>query len=422
MRVKCHSCAAGYTLPESKLRAGRKLQFSCRRCGARIQVEVPEQGQDGADTELARSRLGSSLSGLSERPRFAPAVKDGAQPASTGARRRVSGTQRQAPSAPSEPVVRNEDALTAVPAARESTDAVRQREESRLQDSVTATRSEQAVRWFVANEDGSYKKWRGADLEVAINGGLVGAETLVWRKGMAEWLPADETDEWRALYEQRGDAKPAAPEPPAEREAAEEAVEPTQAMSTLDAADSAGHATVADSHDPVAADDAAATVAGTSRPATDQRAVSLPIVRPRSGQRSPRRERSTGRAMADTHQPATHEPAAGASGFADDRSGGTPIDPGAGGQDKRWAPATDTYTGPRGRFTHRIGSESERAALLAHVDREQNLNRALRRWQWIALGTAGAALIAFMLAFYALIGWQGAAERAADRVVTESRK
>ncbi len=71
--------------------------------------------------------------------------------------------------------------------------------------------------------------------------------------------------------------------------------------------------------------------------------------------------------------------------------------------DSAWAPATDTYIGPRDRFTRRLGSDAQRQELLAQVDRERSMLRQLRFWQWIALGCACAAIVAFGLTVYALI-------------------
>ncbi|HAN32748.1 MAG TPA: hypothetical protein DCQ06_14235 [Myxococcales bacterium] len=45
MRVTCEHCQAGYTLPDRKLKPGRRVQFECRHCGQRIVVKVPEQAQ-----------------------------------------------------------------------------------------------------------------------------------------------------------------------------------------------------------------------------------------------------------------------------------------------------------------------------------------------------------------------------------------
>jgi len=399
MRVKCHSCAAGYTLPESKLRPGRRLQFSCRRCGARIQVAIPDK-DEAEDAEepaqsAARSRMGSSLSGLSERPRFAPARK------------------------PSSPAIAKVGAPVPAP-SRPDTEAVKAREKERLAGSVKATRSEEAVRWFVANEDGSYKKWRASDLDVAMRGGLVAADTLVWRKGMAEWLPADETDEWRDIYEETAPDKAEEPAAPDDNLGAEQPA-PTRAMSVVDdppaEADTEPPDEPEDDADTDGAGhrfDQAATVAGAVRPKTNQRAVSLPIVRNRT---SGAHEAADGRPQRGELRPRSGN----ADGFGGrPRSAGTPMDPGPRSRDDgNWAPATDTYTGPRGRLTHRIGSEGERASLLAHIDREQSLQRNLRRWQWISLATATGALLAFLLALYAMLGWQEAAQHAADCQATE---
>lgn len=424
MRVKCHNCTAGYTLPESKLKPGRRLQFSCRRCGSRIVVAVPDSGA----TEAVRSKIGSKLTGTGSaaigRPSFAPAAR-----ASSPAVRRASSSENRRASVPSPAANASRPAFKAAaqssPAVREreSTDAIRDREESRLAGSVSETRSEKSVRWFVANEDGSYKKWQARDLEVAIRGGLISPETLLWRKGMDGWLAADETPEWRQLYEETG--SPDSTKPPADdrvpvgravsRVSGRVAIEARAAAEAADDVPSPRRATphpdLMDEATDAADDEAHASVAGSATADEAQRSVSLPIVRPRQATGMRRSKLQRRQRDASSLKPRGGD---GDSFTNNDRSTGTPLDQGDRDGSGKWAPATDTYTGPRGSHTHRIGSEGERAALLGHIEREQRLARSVRNWQWIALGTAAAATLAFVLCFYALLNWQRAAEAPLD--------
>lgn len=48
MRVQCEQCASTYTLPDSRLTPGRRVQFQCRHCQHRIVVAVPELAESGA--------------------------------------------------------------------------------------------------------------------------------------------------------------------------------------------------------------------------------------------------------------------------------------------------------------------------------------------------------------------------------------
>lgn len=43
MRVQCDHCGSSYTLPEARVAPGRRLQFQCRHCDHRIQVQVPAE-------------------------------------------------------------------------------------------------------------------------------------------------------------------------------------------------------------------------------------------------------------------------------------------------------------------------------------------------------------------------------------------
>jgi hypothetical protein len=47
MRVQCEQCASTYTLPDSRLTPGRRVQFQCRHCHHRIVVAVPELAESG---------------------------------------------------------------------------------------------------------------------------------------------------------------------------------------------------------------------------------------------------------------------------------------------------------------------------------------------------------------------------------------
>jgi len=412
MRVKCQNCTAGYTLPEPKLKAGRRLQFSCRRCGSRIVVVVPEASEDGEDAAAAPKKA------VTSRPSFAPAPRAGrasgavaasggkpAGPGKTGPRRdKLLSGGRASPSGgvPSAPT-------------REPTDAIRQREEKRLAGSVSQTRSEKSIRWFVANEDGSYKKWQARDLEVAIRGGLISPETLLWRKGMNGWIAADETPEWRQLYERHepraNESAPPQPAGPA-ADAADDRVpelpeeRPGGDSQHLSGANEAEPTELSDVVRPGEAGDEDVSVAGAGRVNTGQRSIPMPVVQvdePEDATPAPRRPNKLRK-----RAPKKLRNAARKSGFHKaQRSGGTPMDRGEGPDgDKKWAPATDTYTGPRGNYTHRLGGEGERQALLAQVEREHGMQRSLRTWQWISLATAAGALIAFAFASYLLMNWQ----------------
>ncbi len=71
--------------------------------------------------------------------------------------------------------------------------------------------------------------------------------------------------------------------------------------------------------------------------------------------------------------------------------------------DGAWAPATDTYVGPRDGFTRRVGDAMDRERLLAMVGAENRAQAELRRWQWIGLGASMAAILGLALGAWATL-------------------
>ncbi len=425
MQVKCAQCNAGYTLPAERLVPGRRVQFACRHCGERIVVQVPnDAGAEPVQPAAAPARRGPD-----------PLARPLAEP--------------QVEARPDEP------------------------------------------RWFVAAPDGSHRKLAESELEAEIRAGAVTGETLVWRKGLAEWLPAAATERWQAIVAALEVAPDAATvDDPALAEVAMAASPGGQRVRRqTDLAFAAslpvgGHSTRADSggaegetrwgiaavgdddggshdagsHDGGSRDGgsqareaeaaalAASQVAGLSGHDASQAAVSLPVVRaarldapaaqrsrerlserrmPSAGHRLPAHRadpvsrgssqdpRSSqgaapGGAAAHGHAHAVHAAAAAHPSAAP--MAGSPRDPavqprdgGEAGSDGLWAPATDTYVGPRDNFTRRLGGSNERDLLLAHVERERSGQRELRRWQIATLAASCVALIGLAIAGAAMM-------------------
>ena len=71
--------------------------------------------------------------------------------------------------------------------------------------------------------------------------------------------------------------------------------------------------------------------------------------------------------------------------------------------DGAWAPATDTYVGPRDGFTRRVGDAQDRERLLAMVGAESRAQAELRRWQWIGLGASLAAIVGLAIGAWATV-------------------
>lgn len=361
MRVTCGNCQAGYTVPDDKLKAGRRLQFNCRHCNERVVVH-PQAASPSASAAVA------------------PAV-----------------TSRE-------------------------------------------------PRWFVANADGSYQKLAESEVHSLVAAGALAGETLVWRKGFGEWAPAAETEPWAGLLASRSkEVSAPAPRPaPARRGARISSGARNVGVSSAAAAaparkprpirqndrpepsirpsSSAGpggtrrrrrktdRGLAAPGPDAEATSSAVeersqVSVVGAAAPHNGQQAVSLPIVRPKRGS-----------SAATKARPAATAAAAAAAGdrFAPSaQPQGTPMDGNDGNDPTDWAPATDTYIGPRDKFTRRLGSEAQRDALLEQVDRETRLRRDLQRWQWVALGTACVAIVSLSLAIFAFMAQREAEGTAA---------
>lgn len=134
MRVLCEKCTAAYTLPDARLVPGRLVQFTCRHCHERITVAVPASG---AATTASPAPVAAAVPAPSPAP--APAAKSA--PASSD--------------------------------------------------------DEDGVVWFLAGKDSQPERRSGAEIAAAIAARTVRSQTLLWRKGMAEWQPAGALTEWQ---------------------------------------------------------------------------------------------------------------------------------------------------------------------------------------------------------------------------------
>lgn len=368
MHVRCEHCHAGYTLPAEKLTPGRRVQFNCRHCSQRIVVQVPA----------------------------------------------------------AEPV-----AEAPTPAADE-------------------------VRWFVAAADGSYRKLADSELERAIAAGEIDAQQLIWSKGFDEWLPVSETARWRERFgavdapapadatshDARPVSEPAAAdqvprrvrrttevglgeaaatgsEPlgePIHRAAAQPEPEATQLADALspEPEDVTREQAVAGGDD----DDGLgqSTIAGVGSSDASQAAVSLPIVRaaPPPGRAdsglhrvrprlSPRGAARRSGLQESRPSPAVQQPVADAHSAHGHAQPHPAAHPGSAEGDLAWAPATDTYIGPRDNFTRRLGSAAERDALIAQVEAGRRHRSEIQRWQAVTIAACGVAFLALLLAAWAML-------------------
>ncbi len=334
MRVQCDQCASTYTLPDSRLTPGRRVQFLCRHCQHRIVVAVPEQAHSGEvpTAEVARAPTGA-----------------------------------------------------------------------------------QAM-WFVVLEQGQQRL--GTDgVRAAIDGGTIGAETLMWRKGFGEWKRAGEIDEWAAAVHgaQGGAARTATPaynQPP-------EIAAPTMAPPAngqVFAAQVAGAASIFRGHAHASDQSQIAVAMPVIRPSAEptghgqESRRGLQRLEPRAAAASPRREATRPR---DDAKGRVQEANTARGNESSERSKGNAVK-------GRWSPATDTWTGPKGNVTRRVPEEQRQALLrqVAEDDAEQRITDATeameaasaeaRSWRLVAAAALAAALVAAAVALFAIVKWRHA--------------
>lgn len=396
VRVQCEQCGSTYTLPDSRLQPGKRVQFACRHCQHRIVVSVPEGPAAGAASEQAT-------------PVARPASPQPARPASP---------QQALPGQP---------ARVPLPAN---------------------------VMWFVASPSGQQQRMGADGIQHGIATAAITADTLLWRKGMGEWLRAGDTPEWSASFEARPSTDAYAPAVPAQ---AKPALAPTRPEP---ARPQPARSQPAPAPEPaVAAGGHVAGVASVHRDATsvDQRAVALPVIKVEeaAAETKPSPARPAGQSQGarssglETARPVGEIAkraessllrAGQAAARADDgretavhdviqpdriAHAGKVLD----SKDKKgpWSPATDTYTGPRGNVTRRVPEDVRQAAMEAvdseadEADRQAEAQAAtlaaveagVRPWRTLAVGAAAAAVVALALAALAAIQWRQAA-RALD--------
>lgn len=343
MRVQCEQCGSSYTLPDSRLTPGRRVQFQCRHCQHRIVVAVPEQAHSG---EL--------------HPAEAVSPPQGAR----------------------------------VPAGAQ-------------------------VMWFVVLEEGQ-QRLSSDGVRAAIDGGTIGPETLMWRKGFGEWKRAGEIEEWSAAVQGAHSGAPRSATP-AYSQPPEIAAPPMLAPALIAPAN--GHVSA------VQVAGAASIFRGHPHPSDpSQIAVAMPVIRPTSeptghGQESRKGlQRLEPRGAPTSLRRETARPKDDAKARTLDASparGNESSDrgPGDGGKG-RWHPATDTWTGPKGNVTRRVPEEQRQALLrqVAEDDAEQRVADATetgaaaradaRLWRMVAAAALAAALVAAAVALFAIVKWR----------------
>lgn len=336
MRVTCDHCAASYTLPDSRLTPGRRVQFLCRHCQNRIIVDVPEAGASGAET--------------TQKPSVAPRI---AQP------------------------------LAAARPAKLSNN----------------------VMWFVVGADGQQQRIAADGVRQSIQQGEITADSLLWRRGMGEWLRAIEIAEWTSLFPA---AVASAPVVFAAVEALKPALNrtpsrpllgesPCNISAEIDVAKVAGASSVVRNLNNMHGDASQVAVA---MPVIrfEAEPVEVPVQRAGSGLRR--------------HEPGQRANAQPRPVIANDTSLQDPlIQDSRGDPNSRWSPATDTYTGPRAAFTRRL-NEDLRQALLAEVDAKEADMRAgiandqVQLWRRVATFALVAAAVSVLIALFAVIRWR----------------
>ncbi len=414
MRVTCGNCQAGYTVPDDKLSAGRRLQFNCRHCGERVVVEpiVAKRPASGAIAPTAASR----------EPRWFVAGADGSYQklAESEARSLIEagalsgetlvwrkGFGEWAPASQTEPwasLLIERQRMAQPPAAQPQPPAARAPQPQVASAHAAAPRP--ATQQPASPRQSSVRAGV-APVAVAPHAAAPHAIAPHAIAPAASAVPAGTAPDIGEPMS-RAEAGAASPRPDASLGRRRRRITDRGL-----AAPSAG-ANAGEAGDEVAG----RSVVGMTAQRGAQRAVSLPIVRPSRGPSGSHMAQVSQASQAGQAGPANRANPANhgrsAQRFSPSaQAHGTPMDANQADDGTAWAPATDTYIGPRDRFTRRLGSELEREALLGQVDRETKLRRDLRRWQWVALGTACIATLAFSLAIFALMNQRDAEQVAA---------
>jgi hypothetical protein len=364
LRVKCDNCGSSYTLPDSRLVPGKRVQFLCRNCQHKIVVEVPAESVDAGATSVAS---------VVRPPSGGHAPQPVAQPAA-----------RPRPAAAPVPANRVPVRGTADPPATGAAPHLRQPPPARTSQPVPVN-----VMWFVASNGGQQQRMSADGVKAGIENGTVHADTLLWRKGYAEWTRAAETAEWGSHV-----GRPVHRAQPAAQAAAGEH------LSVQVAAAASLHCT-----------------------SSSQVAVALPVVRAPLGEDAPHPVASTEAYHASNRpEPSprarlTHEMAGGAARPAavPDRAPRPYLAREPHGEalnaQSRWSPATDTYTGQKGKFTRRISDEAMAAARLPDTDvgppdAETDVDPIARPWRMLAFGALFAAFAALTVSVLVVMRWR----------------
>lgn len=393
MRVQCDQCGSSYTLPETRVAPGRRLQFQCRHCDHRILVQVP----------LAAAAV----------PVAVPAP---AQPASS--------QQYGAPG------------LASAAAAAGSAAAPSSR-----------------VLWFVSSPSGQQQRMDSDGVRAAVRDGSVSRDTYLWRKGLAEWQRAGEVSDFADVFPNTAAAPPPADEPlpTTANNVVEFASIPVVAgahvAGTASVHRGAGFQTdqraipmpIIRPSGPVSEDldrkDDRRSPAGTGLRQVQRPGSPNPARGAEPAPRRPTRNEAELKTAAfdvidqeDGFDPktggrASQERASGDKGGAE-----------SGGMDKggRWSPATDTYTGQRARMTRRV-DEGDRDTAVKWADEHRRMqdetrrlesdlsemSRQLKGWQRVAI--AALASLAVVLLLTLVVAYQyRQAQNAAEACAAKS--
>ncbi|MSP91137.1 MAG: hypothetical protein EXR79_04940 [Myxococcales bacterium] len=422
LRVQCDNCASTYTLPDSRLTPGRRVQFQCRHCQHRILVSVPEGGivavgegslvpQGGSALTLGQpmTAIGSIVRGRGAGAPLSAAAAAPHAPISQAAAARVS--QPIAPDRAAQPLAA---ARTSQPIA--------------ARPAVAPTPPN--IMWFVASPSGQQQRLGTDGLRAAIAAGDVRADTLLWRKGFAEWQRAGDTADWGPAIRE-ADSMAGRTASSATRAKPVAAGLGHNAAGLGHNAAGLGHnaAGMGQNAHGMGQNAAAASVARGESGELSQRAIALPVVRvavatagadasdPVSGGHAALGV-STGGARRPLAAAARPDSSALRPAPAGPRGARTPdvtsqqdaVDDGA--SVSRWSPATDTYTGPRGKLTRRVGDEARDVLRVFEQEtdpRGVDVEPYVRPWRMLAVGALCAAFVALAMAVFLVLRWRAAA-------------
>ncbi|MBP7126241.1 zinc-ribbon domain-containing protein [Myxococcota bacterium] len=148
MKVRCPNCSASYKLPAEKVRGTGTVKVRCKKCGQVIEVQPEADSEPSQEAGLPEARL----------------------------------TQ-------SSPAIQVESAATAVGASAPASAAP-----------ASASETPVSLKWYLASGGERLGPFTMEEVKGRLASKEATLETLAWRKGLADWTPLGEFEEFRGAF------------------------------------------------------------------------------------------------------------------------------------------------------------------------------------------------------------------------------